>query len=63
MRHICGDDRYLVRRNEKTRVTMVENKVNRTIFPIDDKDWPSFVQMVLMANKTVIREMEEGKDE
>lgn len=63
MKPICGNDTYLVTRNDRTRVTMVENKKNRTICPIDDREWQQFVEMILTANKHVIRAMEEGKNE
>jgi len=62
MKPICGNDTYLVMRNDRTKITMVENKKNRTICPIDDRDWQPFVEMILTANKHVIRAMEEEKN-
>lgn len=58
MRNLVGNSTFTVVRNDKTKVTMVENKKDRTIFPIDDSVWKDFVQAVVVANRHVLKEID-----
>ena len=58
MRNLTGNSTFIVVRNDKTKVTMVENKKDRTIFPIDDMVWKDFVQAVVVANRHVLKEID-----
>lgn len=58
MRNLVGNSTFTVVRNDKTKVTMVENKKDRTIFPIDDMVWKDFVQAVVVANRHVLKEID-----
>lgn len=58
MESICGNDAYVVTRNERARVTYIENKRDRTLCPVDDGEWQPFVEVVLTANKHIIRNKE-----
>lgn len=58
MRNLVGNSTFTVVRNDKTKVTMVENKKDRTIFPVDDMVWKDFVQAVVVANRHVLKEID-----
>lgn len=62
MRNLTGNSTFTAVRNDKTKVTMIENKKDRTIFPVDDRYWQDFVQTVVVANRLVLKEIEgDGK--